>query len=180
MANTELQTHQPASVILSQRALTNRSSRRAPVAQAYPNQPRELAGTYTGRSLWPQVGSVVQNRNQTSSLLEVNRTSIQDRSCFTLPPIQTVASTSSNSMVDFNQLVEQADKQETTPKALLAALSNCPAVARRVIVAVNSGRFGLSAPVSSLLQAHVALGQNTFRQLILDTVSLAGTPQVAQ
>ena len=156
------------------------NNRRRYTVQVQATQPREMNNDCVGRALWPQVGQTSKNRIQPSSVEEQGRCNQQSRSTVPLPLTHATSPKISSSITNLRQLVEQAHRQDGTPKALLQALRACPEVARRMMATVNSGRFGIQKPVTSLLAAHVLLGQNTFRQLVLVSASLERTPLAGQ
>ena len=154
--------------------------RRRYVVQVQTNAPREMSDDCAGRALWPQVGQTSKNRIQPSSLEESGRFANQARSTYPLPLTYATSPKPTASLANLRQLVTIAQRQDCSPKALLSALAECPEVARRLMASVNSGRFALRQPVDSLLAAHLNLGQNTFRQLVLVSASLERTPLAGQ
>lgn len=75
--------------------------------------------------------------------------------------------------MSMTKVLEHANRQDGCPRALVRAIESRPELARWVIDTLNSERFSLAVPVTSVHHAMVTVGQNTFRQLVLVTAGLA-------
>jgi HD-like signal output (HDOD) protein len=70
-----------------------------------------------------------------------------------------------------HSLIDQANRQDGCPKALVRAIESRPELASWVLKTLNSERFSLSRQLKSLQQAIVEVGLNTVRHLVLVMVS---------
>ena len=64
-------------------------------------------------------------------------------------------------------LIEIANRPDLSPKSLLSALETRPELVRWIVYTVNSERFSLAVPATSIRHAMVLVGHNTFRQLVV-------------
>ena len=74
--------------------------------------------------------------------------------------------------VSLSFLIAAASRVDGSPKALLSSLETRPELARWILYTINSERFSLGVHVSSIRHAMLAVGHNTFRQLVLVSATL--------
>ena len=76
-------------------------------------------------------------------------------------------------LLALEKVLHHAEEGDSCLKTLVHEMAACPNLDTLLIGTVNSKRFALSKRITSLHQALVTLGPNTFRQLVLVTTNSA-------